>query len=263
MDRRAFIGSLALGTLTVPRAVSAQPARKVARIGILTSTSMTSDMIGPQPRDPAVNALLRGLRELGYVYGENFVTESRGCEGRPERLSSLAAELVRLQVDVIVAGGPTLAALKEATSTIPVVMGGSDDPVGRGFVRSLGHPGANFTGLSRQGVETTGTDWTVEWYRTTRGEAPAQTFLASLEGPLADEATALLLLAEARGNALREPHSKGLGDGLFELRGRRGVRLFYTFRSGRRLIVLDGIVKKRQDIPVEVLARVRGYQRAV
>ena len=156
MDRRMFIGSLALGTFTVPRAPPAQPARKVARIGILTSTSMTSDMIGPQPRLPAVNALLRGLRELGYVYGEHFVTEPRGGEGRPERYAGLAAELVRLQVDVIVAGGPTLAALKEATSTIPVVMGGSDDPVGRGFVRSLGHPGGNFTGLSRQGVETTG-----------------------------------------------------------------------------------------------------------
>lgn len=106
-------------------------------------------------------------------------------------------------------------------------------------------------------------DWTVEWYRTIRGEAPAQTFLASLEGPLADEAAALLLLAEARGNELRAPHSKSLGDGLFELRGRRGVRLFYTFRSGRRVIVLDGVVKKRRDIPAEVLTRVRGYQRGV
>ena len=69
------------------------------------------------------------MRELGYLYGEHFVTEPRGGEGRPERYAGLAAELVRLQVDVIVAGGPTLAALKEATSTIPVVMGGSDDPV--------------------------------------------------------------------------------------------------------------------------------------
>ena len=156
MDRRAFIGSLALATLTVPRAARAQPARKVARIGILVSSATTSDMIGPQPRNPAAKTLLLGLAELGYVYGRDFVTEPRGGESAPERFPSLAAELVRLQVDVIVAGGPTLAALKEATSTIPVVMGGSDDPVGRGFVRSLGHPGGNFTGLSRQGVETTG-----------------------------------------------------------------------------------------------------------
>lgn len=108
-----------------------------------------------------------------------------------------------------------------------------------------------------------GTGWTVEWYRTARGEALAQTFLASLDGPLKDEAAALLVLAEARGHALREPHSKSLGDGLFELRGRRGVRLFYTFRAGQRIIVLDGVVKKRRDVPAEVVARVRGYQRAV
>jgi putative ABC transport system substrate-binding protein len=156
MDRRAFIGSLALGTLAVPRAVPAQPARKVYRIGILSSRSATSELVGPQPRSPSVNALLRGLRELGYVYGEHFVTEPRGSEGGPERYPDLAAELVRLRVDVIVAAGPTLPALKQATSTIPIVMGGAGDPVGQGLVRNLGRPGGNFTGLSNQTVETTG-----------------------------------------------------------------------------------------------------------
>src|SRR3989441_9042916 len=156
MDRRAFIGSLALATLAVPGAALAQPARKVYRIGILSPTSMTSEMVGPQPQSPFVNALLRGLRELGYVYGKHFVTEPRGGEGRPERFPNLAAELVRLQVDVIVAGGPSLPALKQATSTIPVVMAGAGDPVSQGFVQSLARPGGNFTGLSLQSVETTG-----------------------------------------------------------------------------------------------------------
>jgi len=156
MDRRAFIGSLALGTLAVPRVALGQPARKVYRIGILSPTQMTSDIFGPQPRNPAQNALLHGLRELGYVYGEHFVTEPRGGEGKPERFPNLAAELVRLQVDVIVAGGPTLPALKQATSTIPVVMAGAGDPVALGFVQSLGRPGGNFTGLSLQSIETTG-----------------------------------------------------------------------------------------------------------
>jgi putative ABC transport system substrate-binding protein len=156
MDRRAFIGGLAVGILAVPRATRAQPARKVYRIGILSGLATTSDMVGPEPRGPFANALLRGLRELGYVYGEHFVTEPRGGEGRPERFPSLAAELVRLQVDVIVAAGPMLPALKQATSTIPVVMGGAADPVAQGFVQSLGHPGANITGLSLQGVEVTG-----------------------------------------------------------------------------------------------------------
>jgi len=155
MDRRAFIGSLALGTLAVPRAARAQPARKVYRIGILGSSATTSDLVGPQPQNPFFNALLRGLRELGYVYGEHFVTEARSGEGKPERFPDLAAELVRLRVDVIVSGGPTLAALKEATSTIPIVMTGAGDPVGQGFVQSLARPGGNFTGLSLQLVETT------------------------------------------------------------------------------------------------------------
>jgi len=156
MDRRAFIGSLALATLAVPRAARAQPARKVFRIGILSSLTATSDMVGPQPRSPFVNALLRGLRELGYVYGEHFVTEPRGGEGKWERFPDLAAELVRLRVDVIVSGAPTLPALKQATSTIPIVMTGASDPVGQGFVQSLARPGGNFTGLSTQGPETTG-----------------------------------------------------------------------------------------------------------
>src|SRR6266850_1899213 len=156
MDRRALLGGLALGTIAVPCVARAQPARKVYRIGILGSTSMTSDMVGPQPQSPTVNALLRGLRELGYVYGEHFVTEPRGGAGKPERFPDLAAELVRLQVDVIVAGQPLLPALKQATSTIPVVMGGAGDPVRQGFVQSLARPGGNFTGLSLQFLETTG-----------------------------------------------------------------------------------------------------------
>ena len=84
------------------------------------------------------------------------MTEPRGAEGKPERFPNLAAELVRLQVDVIVAGGPTLPALKQATSTIPVVMAGAGDPVDQGFVQSLGRPGGNFTGLSLQSIELTG-----------------------------------------------------------------------------------------------------------
>src|SRR5262245_17263019 len=155
MDRRAFIGSLALGTLVVTRAAPAQPPRKIYRIGIVGNNSATADMVGLQTRSPAVNAFLQGLRELGYVYGDHFVTEPRGGEGKPERFPDLAAELVRLQVDVIVAGGGMLYALKQMTSTIPVVMIGIADPVGEGFARSLAQPGGNFTGFSLQGVDLT------------------------------------------------------------------------------------------------------------
>jgi len=156
IDRRVFIGSLALGILAVSRIARAQPARKVYRIGVLGLAPTTSDMVGSQPRNEYTAALLRGLRELGYVYGEHFVTEPRGAESRAERYSGFAAELVRLQVDVIVAVQAALSALKQATSTIPIVMAGSVDPVGQGYVQSLGHPGGNFTGLSFQDLELAG-----------------------------------------------------------------------------------------------------------
>jgi len=155
IDRRAFIGSLAVGILAMPQAATAQSARKVYRIGIL-SVGATSILVGPQPQSPSAIAFLRGMGELGYVYGQHFVTEPRGTEGKPERSPGLAAELVRLQVDVIVAAGPALPALKQATTTIPIVMAAASDPVGSGYVQSLGHPGGNITGLSLQATETTG-----------------------------------------------------------------------------------------------------------
>ena len=155
IDRRTFIGALGVGTLAVPSVAFAQPARKVARIGII-SGGRTADMIGAEPRGNFTGALLRGLRELGYVYGRDFVTEPRGTEGRPESLAAFATELVRLQVDMIVAGGQAAAALKQATSTIPIVILQARDPVGEGYAQSLGHPGGNFTGISSQTVDTMG-----------------------------------------------------------------------------------------------------------
>jgi putative ABC transport system substrate-binding protein len=155
MDRRVFIGRLALGTLAVPRMTRAESPRYVYRLGILTLRT-TSDLAGPQPRSPSIKALLRGLRELRYHYGEHFVTEARGGGGRPERFASLAAELVRLRVDVILAAGPALPALKQATSTVPVIMTATLDPVGQGFVQSLARPGSNFTGFSLQSPDTIG-----------------------------------------------------------------------------------------------------------
>ena len=150
MDRRAFVGSLG-AFATIPRTAQAQPTRKMYRIGILSLQATSA-----APRRPSTEALLRGLSDLGYVYGRDFVTEIRASEGKPERFPTLAAELIRLQVDVILAPGPALAALKQATSSIPVIMSATLDPVGQGFVQSLGHPGGNFTGFSLQSPETVG-----------------------------------------------------------------------------------------------------------
>src|SRR5262245_47340687 len=155
MNRRALFRTLALGTLAAPGIARAQPVGKVYRIGIL-SVSAAPDLVGPRPRSASMTALLEGLSKLGYVYGRNFVTEVRGGDGKPELFPGLATELVGLQLDVILASGPTLPALKRATSTVPVIMTATLDPVQQGFVQSLGHPGTNFTGFSLQSSETVG-----------------------------------------------------------------------------------------------------------
>jgi len=144
MERRAFLSTLAIGLLAAPLAAEAQSAGKVWRIGILSGYSPTS------PEAARVwEGFLQGLRELGYVEGKNILIEGRYSEGRHERLPALAAELVRLKVDVIVAGGgPAPDEAKRATSTIPIVMANNADPVGSGLVASLARPGGNVTGLS-------------------------------------------------------------------------------------------------------------------
>jgi putative ABC transport system substrate-binding protein len=140
LDRRAFLGAVA--ALAAPSAVFAQPARKVYRIGVLL-TAAASQL------EHSNKALDEGLRDLGYVVGRDLVIERRFADGQPERLPGLAAELVGLKVDVIVTGSnPVIAAVKQATTTIPIVMGVSRDPVGAGFIASLARPGGNITGLA-------------------------------------------------------------------------------------------------------------------
>jgi putative tryptophan/tyrosine transport system substrate-binding protein len=104
-----------------------------------------------------IEAFRQGLRELGYIEGKNIIIDWRSAEGKPEHRSEIAAEFVRLKVDVIVTAGPTVTrSVKEATSTIPIVMGQDTDPVGSGFVASLARPGGNITGLSALSPEMTG-----------------------------------------------------------------------------------------------------------
>jgi putative tryptophan/tyrosine transport system substrate-binding protein len=142
MDRRAFLAVAGGSVLAVPLVAEAQPAGKVYRIGfILTGT--------PDVTQHLTEALKEGLREFGYLEGSNLAFERRSAEGRPERLPGLAAELVQLKLDVIVTGSnPVIAAVKQATATIPIVMAVSRDPVGAGFIASLRQPGGNITGLA-------------------------------------------------------------------------------------------------------------------
>jgi putative ABC transport system substrate-binding protein len=141
MERRTFMAMLTGGLLAAPLAARAQQAAKVARIGYLAGNQAAS------PHLP--EAFHQGLRDLGYVEGRNVVIELRDAEGKFERLPALAAELVALKVDVIVAPS-TLAALaaKQATRTLPIVFIGANDPVTDGLVASLARPGGNVTGLA-------------------------------------------------------------------------------------------------------------------
>ena len=152
-DRRHFISSVTLGLLAAPLAAEAQPAGKVYRIGYLSASSDTSN---PRVRE----AFRQGLRELGWVEGQHIIIEYRWADGRFDRLPDLAAELVRLKVDVLVAA-PTPAALaaKNATGTIPIVGMSLTDPIGLGLVASLARPGGNVTGVSYSvGAEIFGKD---------------------------------------------------------------------------------------------------------
>jgi putative ABC transport system substrate-binding protein len=134
---------------SVHLAEAQQPA-KVPRIGWLTGGSLSGIAHG-------IEAFRQGLRELGYMEGKNIIIEWRSGEGKRDRLPALAAELVRLRVDLIVTAGPLVTrAAKEATSTIPIVMAQDPDPVGNGFVASLARPGGNITGLSRLAPELSG-----------------------------------------------------------------------------------------------------------
>jgi putative ABC transport system substrate-binding protein len=141
---------LAGALLALAVTVEAQQPGKIARIGFQTDA--------PFPALAArIEGFRQGLRELRYVEGKNIIIEWRSAEGKPERRSEIAADLVRLKLDLIVSAGPTnTRILRELTTTIPIVMGQDTDPVGSGFVASLAKPGGNITGLSALAPEMSG-----------------------------------------------------------------------------------------------------------
>ena len=151
MVRFAVVVSVALFMLTAPFPAASQPASKTFRVGLLAAGGRTPDGSLPLP-------LREGLKALGYVEGQNVVYEVRFAEGRMDRLPGLAAELVRLKVDVVVAqGGQAAMAAKEATATIPIVMApAAGDAVATGLIASLAHPGGNVTGLTDESVQLSG-----------------------------------------------------------------------------------------------------------
>jgi putative tryptophan/tyrosine transport system substrate-binding protein len=137
MGRRRFL--LSAGVLLLPFCVRAQPNAKRAKIGFLAPGAGAS---------AALDMFRRGMRELGYVEGRDFVIEARYAQGKPDLLARFASDLVAGGVDIIVTVGSGVGAARKATQTIPVVIRSTDDPVHAGFVQSLAHPGGNITGVT-------------------------------------------------------------------------------------------------------------------
>jgi ABC-type uncharacterized transport system substrate-binding protein len=170
--RVPLVTLLAVFVLVVPPAGEAQAQAKVPRIGFLSVLSITNN-----PQD--LDAFRQGLRELGYVEGQNIAIEYRFAEAKPERLPALAAELVRLKVDVIVTAAPAAPeAAQRATSTIPIVFAVVGDPVAVGLVASVARPGGNITGLSSMAPEVVG-----KQLELLKEVAPKSTRVAVLQNP--------------------------------------------------------------------------------
>jgi putative ABC transport system substrate-binding protein len=142
MHRRAFIGTLAGGLLAAPLAAGAQQAGKVYRVGFLGGTTVPE----------LVEALRQGLRELSWTEGQNFLIEYRSVDSKLEKVSEVAAELVRRNVDIILVAGTALPYVKQATGNVPVVFVTADDPVSAGYVASFARPGGRMTGLTSLNV---------------------------------------------------------------------------------------------------------------
>jgi putative tryptophan/tyrosine transport system substrate-binding protein len=228
MDRRRFLLTSLAGAVAVPRAGGAQQAAKIARVGILGGISA--------PAHPQREAFLQGLRDLGYVEGRSIVIEKRLDEGKLERLPALAAELVALEVDVILAAHTAAAlAAKQATKTLPIVLAGVRDPVGTGLVTNLARPGGNVTGLSLLAPELVG-----KRLEQLKQAVPEVTRVAALwhrGGQVERTDTDLLKGAEAAARAL------GVGLQIVEVRGPADLdRAFSDMIRARTgaLIVLGG-----------------------
>lgn len=157
MHRRGLLLGLPFVGAAITSAVKAQEVHKPLRLGFLSAGGANTDMSGPEPANSAARALLSGLRDLGYRYGSDVVLEGRGGGGRVDRYAALARELVTANVDVIVAAGPTIESVRNATGRIPIVMvGGAMDPVEEKLVASLAAPGGNITGITLQQVDLVG-----------------------------------------------------------------------------------------------------------
>jgi putative ABC transport system substrate-binding protein len=254
MRRREFITLLG-GAVVYPFAVRAQQTTKVYRVGYLFSTVPLKDMAGSDPVDPVSNALVHGLRDLGYIEGQNLVLERRSAEGKFERIGELAAQLVNLNPDVIITGGGDFMAqaLQRLTKTVPIVSPYGDDPVGAGLVASLARPGGNVTGF----VAYTGPDFETKRLQLLKEAVPNAVRVAFLgmkdiwEGPVGQQVRGVAQMLN--GKLIHVEHSPDSYAGAFALMtGDRPDALFVAFHpvnyANRQLIADFALEQKIPSI---------------
>jgi putative ABC transport system substrate-binding protein len=246
MERRTFLATLAGGLLTAPLAAKAQPREKVPRVGYLSPGSPSEPF-----RRRRFEAFRQGLRELGYVEGQNIAIESRWAEGKYDRYSALAADLVRLKVDVIVAvGGRATQDAQQATRTIPIVMSVVIDPVGSGLVSSLARPGGNVTGLTIMASDLVG-----KQLELLKEVVPKVSRVALLWNPANPGSAPQLREAEAAARAL------GVRLQTLEARGPQEIDSAFAAmtreRAGALLILPDAIFGNQRRQIAELAAKRR------
>jgi putative ABC transport system substrate-binding protein len=234
MRRRQLITGAACGWLIAERAAAGRPAHKVYRVGLVSAATPVTETLGPLPVNLSARAFVQGLRELGYVEGRNLVLERRSAEGRFERFPDIVAELLRLKADVIVTAGTQAArAARAVTSTLPIVMATSFNPVEQGVVQSLARPGGNVTGLALAvgpGIEAK----RLQLLKAMLPEATRIAYLASKgEGDLDSRgAASVQATAQALGvTLLLAEYTPRLYDDAFAQIHRAGVQALFTASS--------------------------------
>jgi len=244
LKQRIFAVALCTMLFALCASVNAQQQKKIPRIGYLGVGSLNTNTY-------RTDAFRQGLRQLGYVEGKDFVIEDRNADGKLDRSNELAAQLVRLKVDVIVTRGPTSTrAAKAATATIPIVMAQDPDPVGNGFVASLAHPGGNITGLSSLAPETSGkrlellkeiipklSRVAVIWTSTVPGQTLQLREIGLAAGPLSVQLQSLDVLQPKDIDIAFRAASEQRAEA-FVILGRR-------FLGGQRTRTLEHVVKSR------------------
>jgi len=233
---------LLVSLVTAPLAAEAQQRPSVARVAFLEGGNLESSLW---------QATRDGLRELGYVEGQNLIIEYRSANGQFDQVPELLAELIRLHVDVIVTiGDPVVFAAKQATGTIPIVMAGSGDPVGRGFVASLARPGGNITGMSLLAVALTG-----KWLELAKEVVPRSSRVAILAN--SGNPTHRLFWAEAQASAqpigLTVYNAEVRGPGDFE----RAFASIAQERAGAVVVLADPMLGSHRLRLAELSAKHR------